>query len=52
MAFGSDFRVKYLMREIQRVVTERLRKEGLENPLRLRVFDDDAGDNELWEKVD
>ena len=50
MAFGSDFRVKYLMRDIQREVTERLRKEGLENPLRLRVFDDDAGDNELWEK--
>jgi len=50
MAFGSDFRVKYLMREIQRVVTERLRKEGLENPLRLRVFDDDAGDNEFWEE--
>jgi len=49
MAFGSDFRVKYLMRDIQRIVTEKLKQENLENPLLLRVFDDDAGDNELWE---
>lgn len=50
MAFGSDFRVKYLMRDVQRIVTERLSKEGIENPLRLRVFDEDAGDNMLWDK--
>jgi hypothetical protein len=48
MAFGSDFRIKYLMRDIQRIVTERLAGEGVENPLRLRVFDDDAGDHKLW----
>jgi hypothetical protein len=50
MAFGSDFRVKYLMRDIQRIVTERINKEGLENPLRLRVFDEDAGDNMMWDE--
>ena len=51
MAFGSDYRVKYLMRETQRKVTERLREEGItENPLRLRVFDDDSGDGEMWDK--
>lgn len=50
MAFGSDFRVKYLMRDVQRIVTERINKEGLENPLRLRVFDEDAGDNMMWDK--
>ena len=50
MAFGSDFRVKYLMRDVQRIVTKRLSEEGVENPLRLRVFDEDAGDNMLWDK--
>ena len=51
MAFGSDYRVKYLMRDVQRIVTERLKAEGHdENPLRLRVFDEDAGDNEMWDK--
>ncbi len=50
MAFGSDFRVKYLMRDVQRIVTERINKEGLENPLRLRVFDEDAGDNMMWDE--
>jgi hypothetical protein len=50
MAFGSDFRIKYLMREVQRIVTEKLSVEGFENPLQLRVFDDDAGDNLLWDK--
>lgn len=49
MAFGSDFRVKYLMRDVQRIVTERINKEGHENPLRLRVFDEDAGDNMMWD---
>ena len=38
------------MRETQRKVTERLREEGLKNPLQLRVFDDDAGDGEMWDK--
>jgi len=50
MAFGSDYRVKYLMRDVQRIVTERINKEGFENPLRLRVFDEDAGDNMMWDK--
>lgn len=50
MAFGSDFRVKYLMRDVQRIVTERINKEDFENPLRLRVFDEDAGDNMMWDK--
>jgi len=50
MAFGSDFRVKYLMRDVQRIVTERINQEGHVNPLRLRVFDEDAGDNMMWDK--
>ena len=44
MAYGSDFRVKYLMREIQRKVTKKLKDEGLKNPLLLRVFDESEDD--------
>ncbi len=48
MAYGSDFRVKYLMREIQRKVTKKLKDEGLKNPLLLRVFDESEEDSEMW----
>jgi hypothetical protein len=48
MAYGSDFRVKYLMREIQRKVTKKLKDEGLKNPLLLRVFDESEDDEKIW----
>lgn len=50
MAYGSDFRVKYLMREIQRQVTKQLSEEGIENPLRLRIFDESTVDQKKWEE--
>jgi len=48
MAYGSDFRVKYLMREIQRKVTKKMKDEGLKNPLLLRVFDESEEDSDMW----
>jgi hypothetical protein len=50
MAYGSDFRVKYLIREIQRTVTKKLKDEGLKNPLLLRVFDESEEDSAMWAK--
>lgn len=48
MAYTSDFRVKLLMRDIQLKVTETLKSEGLENPLKLRIFDESRDDHRLW----
>ena len=48
MAYGSDFRVKVLMRDIQIEVTKALQKEGIENPLKLRIFDESNDDQKMW----
>jgi hypothetical protein len=48
MAYGSDFRVKYLMRETQRKVTKKLKEENIDNPLHLRIFDESDDDQKLW----
>lgn len=48
MAYGSDFRIKLLMRDIQLAVTEKLKSEGIKNPLKLRIFDESDDDQKKW----
>jgi hypothetical protein len=50
MGYTSDFRVKLLMRDVQLEVTKKLQKEGYENPLKLRIFDESNDDQILWSK--
>ena len=38
------------MRDIQRIVTKRLFDESIDNPLRLRIFDESNDDGKLWDK--
>ncbi len=50
MAYTSDLRIKNYIKEVDRKIRRRLRKNQLDKRLFLRIFDESKEDSKLWEE--
>lgn len=50
MAYTSDLRIKNYIKEVDRNIRQRLRKNQLDKRLFLRIFDESKEDSKLWEE--